>query len=45
LAKDNQPVKYGDVLFRIDPDRFELAQADAADGRGAARIGAERAVD
>jgi multidrug resistance efflux pump len=32
LVKDNQPVKRGDVLFRIDPDRFELAlaQADAA---------------
>jgi multidrug resistance efflux pump len=31
-VKDNQPVKRGDVLFRIDPDRFELAlaQADAA---------------
>ena len=22
LVKDNQPVKRGDVLFRIDPDRF-----------------------
>jgi multidrug resistance efflux pump len=32
LVQDNQPVKRGDVLFRIDPDRFELAlaQADAA---------------
>jgi multidrug resistance efflux pump len=32
LVHDNQPVKRGDVLFRIDPDRFELAldQADAA---------------
>jgi multidrug resistance efflux pump len=31
-VQDNQPVKRGDVLFRIDPDRFELAlaQADAA---------------
>jgi multidrug resistance efflux pump len=31
-VRDNQPVKRGDVLFRIDPDRFELAlaQADAA---------------
>jgi multidrug resistance efflux pump len=31
-VRDNQPVKHGDVLFRIDPDRFELAlaQADAA---------------
>ena len=27
LVKDNQPVKRGDVLFRIDPDRFELALA------------------
>jgi multidrug resistance efflux pump len=29
---DNQPVKRGDVLFRVDPDRFqlELQQADAA---------------
>src|ERR1700720_2300804 len=29
---DNQSVKRGDVLFRIDPDRFQLAleQADAA---------------
>jgi multidrug resistance efflux pump len=32
LVHDNQSVKRGDVLFRIDPDRFELAlaQADAA---------------
>jgi multidrug resistance efflux pump len=32
MVRDNQPVKRGDVLFRIDPDRFELAlaQADAA---------------
>ena len=32
LVQDNQAVKRGDVLFRIDPDRFELAlaQADAA---------------
>ena len=31
LVHDNQPVKRGDVLFRIDPDRFQLAlkQADA----------------
>ena len=29
LVKDNQPVKRGDVLFRIDPDRFELALAQA----------------
>ena len=32
LVRDNQTVKRGDVLFHIDPDRFELAlaQADAA---------------
>jgi multidrug resistance efflux pump len=32
LVHDNQQVKRGDVLFRIDPDRFKLAleQADAA---------------
>ena len=32
LVHDNQPVRRGDELFRIDPDRFELAlaQADAA---------------
>jgi len=32
LVKDNQQVRRGDVLFRIDPDRFqlELQQADAA---------------
>ena len=32
LVEDNQPVKRGDVLFRIDPARFALAleQADAA---------------
>jgi RND family efflux transporter MFP subunit len=32
LVRDNQTVKRGDLLFRIDPDRFELAlaQADAA---------------
>jgi multidrug resistance efflux pump len=31
-VRDNQTVKRGDVLFRIDPDRFELAlaQSDAA---------------
>src|SRR5271154_1798575 len=31
-VRDNQMVKQGDVLFRIDPERFELAlaQADAA---------------
>ncbi|PCE32367.1 efflux RND transporter periplasmic adaptor subunit [Burkholderia ubonensis] len=31
LVADNQPVHRGDVLFRIDPDRFRyaLAQADA----------------
>jgi multidrug resistance efflux pump len=32
FVRDNQTVKRGDELFRIDPDRFELAlaQADAA---------------
>jgi multidrug resistance efflux pump len=32
MVHDNQTVKRGDTLFRIDPDRFELAlgQADAA---------------
>jgi multidrug resistance efflux pump len=32
LVHDNQPVKHGDVLFRIDPDRFQLGlkQAEAA---------------
>ncbi len=32
MVRDNQTVKRGDVLFRIDPERFELAlgQADAA---------------
>jgi multidrug resistance efflux pump len=32
MVHDNQTVKRGDILFRIDPDRFELAlaQADAA---------------
>ena len=31
MVKDNQPVKKGDMLFRIDPERFQLAlrQADA----------------
>jgi multidrug resistance efflux pump len=29
LVHDNQSVKHGDVLFRIDPDRFELALAEA----------------
>jgi multidrug resistance efflux pump len=31
LVEDNQPVKRGDVLFKIDPERFTLAlrQADA----------------
>lgn len=32
MVRDNQAVKRGDVLFRINPDRFQLAlgQADAA---------------
>ena len=29
MVNDNQTVKRGDVLFRIDPDRFELALAQA----------------
>jgi multidrug resistance efflux pump len=29
MVHDNQTVKKGDVLFRIDPDRFELALAQA----------------
>jgi multidrug resistance efflux pump len=29
LVSDNQPVKRGDVLFRIDPARFQLALAQA----------------
>ena len=29
LVHDNQAVKRGDVLFRIDPDRFSLAVDDA----------------
>jgi len=29
LVHDNQPVKRGDVLFRIDPDRFQLAVQEA----------------
>ena len=44
LVADNQVVKRGDVLFRIDPDRFALAlrQAEAVvEGRQAA---AERAA-
>jgi multidrug resistance efflux pump len=44
-VRDNQPVKQGDVLFRIDPQRFELAlaQADAAvANRKAAMDEAER---
>ena len=36
LVHDNQPVKRGDVLFRIDPDRFELALAQA-DAQAASR--------
>lgn len=39
LVKDNQKVKIGDVLFRVDPDRFDIAlrQAEAAvDGKRAA---------
>ena len=36
LVQDNQPVKRGDVLFRIDPERFELALAQA-DAQAASR--------
>ena len=36
LVHDNQPVKRGDVLFRIDPARFELALAQA-DAQAASR--------
>ena len=39
LVEDNQRVRPGDVLFRIDPRRFELAlrqaEADVADGAAA----------
>ena len=39
---ENRPVKTGDVLFRIDPEpyRIALAQADAA--LAAARLGVEQ---
>jgi multidrug resistance efflux pump len=39
-VRDNQTVKRGDVLFRIDPERFELAlaQADAALGNRKAQM-------
>jgi RND family efflux transporter MFP subunit len=39
LVKDNQQVKVGEVLFRVDPDRFDIAlrQAEAVvDGKKAA---------
>ncbi|MEG6509950.1 HlyD family secretion protein [Methyloligella sp. 2.7D] len=39
LIKDNQPVEQGDVLFRIDPERFKLALREAeaeVEGRRAA---------
>lgn len=45
LVRDNQTVKRGDVLFRIDPDRFALAlqQAEAAlSSRHASLLQAQR---
>jgi multidrug resistance efflux pump len=40
---DNQLVKTGDVLFRIDPRRFQLALAQAEADLGAAQAGARAA--
>jgi multidrug resistance efflux pump len=42
-VQDNQPVKAGDVLFRIDPRRFELAVAQARADLGAAQAAARAA--
>lgn len=40
LVHDNEPVRKGQVLFRIDPDRFRLAvqQAEAAVGQRKAQV-------
>jgi RND family efflux transporter MFP subunit len=48
LVKDNQQVAKGDVLFRIDPERFKLAlrQAEAAlEGKGASAVQAKLDYD
>lgn len=42
-VRDNQPVKAGDVLFRIDPRRFQLALAQAEADLGAAQAAARAA--
>ena len=47
LVNDNQEVKRGDVLFRVDPERFQIAlrQAEAiVDGKKAASEQAERGL-
>jgi RND family efflux transporter MFP subunit len=46
LVKDNQDVKRGDILFRVDPDRYEIAlrQAEATvDGMKA--VAEQKAAD
>jgi RND family efflux transporter MFP subunit len=43
LVHDNQTVKKGDVLFRIDPDRFRLALEQAAAAAAARRADMDEA--
>jgi multidrug resistance efflux pump len=46
LVKDNQDVKRGDVLFRVDPDRYEIALRQAeANVDGMKAVAEQKAAD
>jgi len=46
LVKDNQDVKRGDVLFRVDPDRYEIALRQAeANVEGTEAAAQQKAAD
>jgi RND family efflux transporter MFP subunit len=46
LVKDNQDVKRGDILFRVDPDRYEIALRQAeATVAGMQAVAEQKAAD
>jgi RND family efflux transporter MFP subunit len=46
LIKDNQDVKRGDVLFRVDPDRYQIALRQAeANVEGMQAVAEQKAAD
>ncbi|HVZ06037.1 HlyD family secretion protein [Hyphomicrobium sp.] len=46
LVRDNQDVKRGDVLFRVDPERYEIALRQAeATVEGMKAVAAQKAAD